>query len=343
MDSDMQPMTATVPAKAILFGEHAVNREQTALAVSVGLYTNCSARLMPAGFLLASGGHVQTMTRDDIFSLGKRLDGYRTRHEYAAIQQLVAQDFFAGAKYLLAGFGAALPAGLSATFTSDIPQSAGLGSGGASFVALAAAVTALSQAAVTPRRIAALALRGDTIAHGGSASGLDTQTSLYGGVIRYTAEREGEPIPWADGLQLVIGNTGIIASTSIVNGRVRQWLHEQPVRMHYFAEIGLLSQQAEIALANGDWRLLGQLMNLNQLLLERIGVSCPELELLNEAALGAGALGAKLAGSGGGGIMIALVLPADAEPVARAIDQAGGTAIVVPVGVSGVKVESFEC
>lgn len=191
-----------------------------------------------------------------------------------------------------------------------------------------------------PRQIAALALRGDTIAHGGGASGLDTQTSLYGGVIRYTAEREGEPIPWVDGLQLVIGNTGIFAATSIVNGRVRQWLREQPVRMHYFAEIGLLSRQAEAALASGDWRLLGQLMNLNQLLLERIGVSCPELELLNEAALGTGALGAKLAGSGGG-IMIALVLPADVEPVAHAIEQAGGTAIIVPVGVPGLVVHAL--
>jgi mevalonate kinase len=136
----------------------------------------------------------------------------------------------------------------------------------------------------------------------------------------------------------VVGNTGVSAATSEVNGRVRAWLAERPVRMHYFQEIGLLSRHAEVALRDGDWPELGRLMNLNQLILERIGVSCPELEALNEAALAAGALGAKLAGSGGGGIMIALATPGKIELVALALAAAGGTPIVAPIGVPGVTI-----
>ena len=206
------------------------------------------------------------------------------------------------------------------------------------FVALAAALEQLLAGPATPRRTARRALRGDLIAHGGIASGLDTQTSLYGGAIRYSVEHEGEPIPAAHGLSLVIGHSGVSAATSVVNGQVRSWLAERPLRMHYFQEIGLLTRHAESALAAGDWVELGRLLNLNQLILERIGVSCPALETLIDAALAAGAFGAKLSGSGGGGIMIALVRAEDGQAVARAIGAAGGTAFLLPVGVPGVEV-----
>ncbi len=338
----MPAFTTTAPAKAILFGEHAVNRGQAALAVSVGLYARCRVAPAADGYRLAGGGQAQEIGREAILALGAQVDAWRAAEDYAAIQRLAAGDFFAPAKYVLAALGAELPAALDICFESEIPQSAGLGSGGASFVALAAALAGATGHAGDPRLLARWAVRGDIIAHGGVASGLDTQTSLYGGAIRYTAAREGEPIHAAPGMRLVIGNTGVIAATSEVNGRVRAWLAERPVRMHYFQQIGLLSRYAEVALRAGDWPELGRLMNLNQLVLERIGVSCPELEALNEAALAAGALGAKLAGSGGGGIMIALVAPETQEAVARAIAGAGGTPIIAPVGVPGVQVVDDE-
>ena len=45
----------------------------------------------------------------------------------------------------------------------------------------------------------------------------------------------------------------------------------------------------------------------NHTLLQKIGVSIPELVILVEIAMNSGALGAKLTGGGGGGWMIALV------------------------------------
>jgi mevalonate kinase len=333
-------VTATAPAKAILLGEHAVNRGAAALAVSVGRYATCMLSPTGAGdYQLVGGGREQKLGRAEVLAFGATIDAQRAAEEYAAIEALAAADFFAPHKYVLAGFGEALPAQLHASFTSDIPPSAGLGSGGACFVALAAALAAQLDLQDDPRRLAELALRGDIVAHGGIASGLDSQTSLYGGAIRYTAQQQGAPIPYAQGISLVVGHSGVIAATSEVNGRVRRWLAERPLRMHYFAAIGLLSRHAEQALRTGDWPELGRLLNLNQLILERIGVSCPELEALNEAALGAGALGAKLSGSGGGGIMLALVEAHSAAPVAEAIRAAGGEPILAPIGVAGVRVE----
>jgi mevalonate kinase len=187
--------------------------------------------------------------------------------------------------------------------------------------------------------IAGWAHRGDIVAHGGVASRLDSQTSLVGGVIRFLAAGGGglgEPVAFHPALRLVIGNTGIVAATSEVNSRVRRWLAENPQgRLRYFEAIGLLSRAALKPLAAGDWVRLGQLLTLNQLVLEKIGVSSPELERLIDAALGAGAYGAKLAGSGGGGIMLALVDGATAQPVAQAIVSAGGVALQPPLAVPG--------
>lgn len=339
----MTIFTGTAPAKAILLGEHAVNRGAAALAVSVGLYARCSVRSGEGdGYTFTSEHRTQRSTRGALLAGGAAVDRARAEADYGAIQTLAASDFFAPAKYALAGLGDALPPALDARFESAIPQAAGLGSGGATVVALVAATLGLLGENGAPQRVAALAHRGDIVAHGGVASGLDSQTSLYGGAIRYTAAGEGEPIPFGPGLRLVVGHSGVYAATSAVNNRVRAWLAARPARLHYFHEIGLLARHAEGALRAGDWPTLGRLMNLNQLILERIGVSCPELERLNDAALEAGAFGAKLSGSGGGGIMVALVSEETSGPVAQAIGAAGGRAIVAPVGVAGVEVTRAE-
>lgn len=332
---------ATAPAKVILLGEHAVNRGQSALAVSVGLTASCTLRPQPPGepYRFSSGDHRATITRAAILDRGRTIDDYRARGDYAAIQRAARDDFFAPATYVLSALDEALPPSLDLQFHSTIPPSAGLGSGGAAFVALAAGLARLLHAE-QPAQIAAWAQRGDIIAHGGIASGLDTQTSLYGGAIRYSVERQAEPVSYADGLSLVLGNSGVFAATSAVNAGVRAWLAERPERMHYFHEIGVLARLAEAALREGHWAELGHLLNLNQLVLERIGVSCVELERLIDAALAAGALGAKLSGSGGGGIMLALVPPERSTAVAAAITAAGGSAIVAPVGVPGVEVRA---
>ncbi|MER6304254.1 galactokinase [Kitasatospora sp. NPDC001539] len=55
-------------------------------------------------------------------------------------------------------------------------------------------------------------------------------------------------------------------------------------------------------------------------------VSCAETDLAVEAAVAAGALGARMTGGGFGGSVVALVAEADAEPVAEAVRSAFGSA-----------------
>lgn len=334
-------ITTIAPAKAILFGEHAVNRGQAALAVSVGLYARCELDIAGAGFRFEGAGHQQHATRDDIIALRRDVDAWRDAQDYNRIRALAGSDFFAPQKYILAqAMGDALPQGMHIRFESEIPPSSGLGSGGATFAAMAKAI---ALAAPTPSPVARTfhvvgqwAWLGDVIAHGGVASALDTQTSLLGGAIRYTKEEWGRRVHCHESLSLVIGHCGVSAATSEVNTRVREWLAADATRMRYFEMIGVLSDAALGKLASGDWKDVGKLMNMNQLVLEKIGVSCPALERLLDAALKAGALGAKLSGSGGGGIMIALVTAETKIAVAQALNEAGALFVYTPqVAVNG--------
>ncbi len=78
-----------------------------------------------------------------------------------------------------------------------------------------------------------------------------------------------------------------------------------------------------------EW--LGQLLTLHQnSLRDAKRVSTPKIDRMIDAALGAGALGAKINGSGGGGCMFAYA-PAQAHEVAEAIQLAGGHAYIVSI------------
>jgi mevalonate kinase len=68
---------------------------------------------------------------------------------------------------------------------------------------------------------------------------------------------------------------------------------------------------------------LGQVFTANHAVLRELGVSSPLLDQLTQAALEAGALGAKLSGGGRGGNIIALVEPSATEKVSSALLRTG--------------------
>jgi galactokinase len=76
---------------------------------------------------------------------------------------------------------------------------------------------------------------------------------------------------------------------------------------HAVTEMSRVLQAVE-ALENKDFHLLGQLLNQSHASLrDDYTVSCPELNVAVEAALSAGALGARMVGGGFGGSAIALI------------------------------------
>lgn len=339
---DPVDVLTSAPAKIILFGEHSVTYGKVAVTTAADLRATCHIRLRPQpGVSLSGGGHSQEVSLDELAAFRQRIDDLRATDSHAEIRRLTQGDFFAPARYIL---GTALapsePVGLHISFESDIPVASGLGSGGAVFAALAWGLTKLLHGQPSHRRAADWAYLGDVIAHGGIASGTDTSTSVYGGFIQYSKKDGAAPVEASAQPVLVVGDTLRRAVTSEVNGRVRRWLDEDAVRYHCFDEMDLVAHLGMDALADGDLPGLGRLMNVNQVLLEKIGVSCPEIDNLVNAALRAGALGAKLSGSGGGGIVIALATPDIQTAVAEAIEAAGGKALIARVGAPGAKTEA---
>ena len=344
--TDSRSVTASAPAKVILLGEHAVNRGQSALVVAVDLRAEVEVRLHGDGYLLESGLRTERGELGELRAFADRIDTLRKDAAFDSLAALAADDFFAPLRYVLALVDERSPLPpLEVTVRSAIPVGAGFGSGSAVASALAVAVGCAAGTKLSAEDVVKLAWAGDTIAHGGIASALDASGCALGGVVRYSVEEGARRVCSGEPLALVVGDTGVTASTASVNARVRRLLARRPALAHLFAEIGLLVDEAVAAVESGDLERLGRLLNLNELVLERLGISCPEIDALVTAALEAGALGAKLSGSGGGGIVVALARPTDVNAVAAAIEGAGGLVWVGGVSQAGARVEpspSFE-
>jgi mevalonate kinase len=98
-----------------------------------------------------------------------------------------------------------------------------------------------------------------------------------------------------------------------------------------------LAREGKRALLAKDWPRLGALMNQNHAIQRDLGGSGDANERLIQVALSAGALGAKLAGAGDGGTIIALA-PAP-EGVRIALQEAGSELVFAPVVTPGVRLE----
>ncbi|HCS78380.1 TPA: hypothetical protein DIV55_01405, partial [Patescibacteria group bacterium] len=179
----------------------------------------------------------------------------------------------------------------------------------------------------------------------GVGSGFDVAAASFGGTLYFKKAGtmiEPLPISW-EGIELIVGYSGVKSNTVELVKRVAK-LREHNERdfdslMH---AIGGIVTQAKEALLKKDWLQLGKLMNVNQDYLRKLGISTKILEKPIQAAMRAGALGAKLSGAGGGDCMIALVDLAHKAAVEHAITQAGGTIIPVSIHAPGVCEETLQ-
>ena len=103
--------------------------------------------------------------------------------------------------------------------------------------------------------------------------------------------------------------------------------------------IGLISRRGIKSLLEGDFEAVGRAMSENQIMLQSLGVSCPELETLIRAA-SPSSLGAKLTGAGGGGCMVALTR--HPKQTSEAIELAGGRTLISRLGNNGLSIDNYE-
>ncbi|MBW7997324.1 MAG: hypothetical protein FVQ81_12285 [Candidatus Glassbacteria bacterium] len=108
-------------------------------------------------------------------------------------------------------------------------------------------------------------------------------------------------------LPFVLIHTGVQRVSGSVLRPVRErWLDGDPVVVDGYKEISELARLGKRALLLGDWEELGRLMNRNHEIQQALGASGKANDEFIELALEHDALGAKLAGAGGGGTIIVL-------------------------------------
>jgi len=237
-------------------------------------------------------------------------------------------------KGVLNAAGIDQPPALTIRVTSTIPVAAGLGSGAAVSVAIIRALSKFLGQSFADAEISQMVFEVEKLHHG-TPSGIDNTVITYEKPIYFIKEGIGKPgemeiFPVSKPFTIVIADSGTSSPTAAAVGDVREdWQKDKNTFESLFESAGRIVNQARAAIETGDNTALGPLMNENQDILEKIGVSSGKLAQLIQSARKAGALGAKLSGAGRGGNMIALATRETAGEIANALSTAGATSTII--------------
>jgi len=277
--------SASACGKVILLGEHAVVYGSPALAA--GLEKGARAR---ASRLDERGASRLVLGGEEIAADANSEDD-RARAFAALCEASGAEE------------------GLWVEAESDLPPGGGLGSSAALGVAMARAVGSLLSGgeALPEDEVLARAMAWEKVFHG-NPSGIDTTAAMLGGCFRFSRSEGVRTLTLPRDVWVAVGSTGMGSSTREMVQMVARRHARQPDVVNRSVEgIRSLVENGALALEAGDVIGFGRLMDLNQMLLSGLMLSTEEIEMLCSLSRGAGALGAKLTGAGGGGSVIALV------------------------------------
>ncbi|HIC62435.1 MAG TPA: mevalonate kinase, partial [Marine Group III euryarchaeote] len=222
---------------------------------------------------------------------------------------------------------------LTINLTSRLPQGSGMGSSAATATAVCRALAGHLGVDLAANEISELVFEAEKIVHG-TPSGIDNTVVAYEMPVYFIKGQNPETFEPGKLFRLVIGDTGIEASTKKTVANVKKaWQNEPGLMEGYFDEIEKITRNGKIAIENGNAEQVGELMDKNHELLNSIGVGHKILEELVEMAREKGALGAKLTGGGGGGNMVALAEDKKTQKkICEAITEAGYSAYQTSFG-----------
>jgi galactokinase/mevalonate kinase-like predicted kinase len=341
MNSERRPIRCSAPGRAGIIGNPTDMYGGAVLSCSVGLRAWVTVR-MPTGsalrLVLETGGEQCRIAGwEDLQPRGDRFDVAR-----AVLDYLYPSD------------RTQAPLACQVEYESEIPLRSGMAGSTALVVALLQALLVWRGEKTNPYHLAERAryieLNNLKVVCGYQ----DAYMCAFGGLnymdfrgkqfyLQAEAELFATVEPLAahvPTLPFVLGFTGVQHASNAVHKPIRErWLEGEPSVVAGYRRITEIARTGKKALLQGDWSLLGALMNENHAIQRDLGGSGESNERLITAALEAGAPGAKLAGAGDGGTIIALWPWPDASPLEEALHAAGASTIYRPEVSPGVMVE----
>ena len=294
--------------KTILFGEHFVVYGFPAIASALGSCTNANVKIVEGNGWAVDDQRPAT-------------PGYKKKKYDEAMQSIANVITYLNID--------TENQKLEITFAGDLFAASGVGASAAQCTSLARALNDTFSLNLDDEKINAAAYEGEKAYHG-TPSGIDNTASTYGGLIWFVKNLSGgkntmDLLHSPKKMPLVIANSGITASTTEVVADVRRLKEEHPEKFEkIFSEYTELANNAKKALLNGDIVNVAKLMNQNHKLLQKITVSGEINDKLVNLALNQGAIGAKMTGTGRGGLVIALTENEEIQDtVAKIIEKEG--------------------
>ena len=309
---NLRAVKASAPGSLMLMGEHAVLRGQPAIVCAIN--KRLKVTLTPRA--------------DQVVTLHSALGDHET-----TVDELAPNESF---RFVLAAIRARrteLKQGFELKIRSEMSHQMGLGSSAAVTVAVLAALTGALDQALDPSVLQEQGTKIIRKVQGGVGSGADVAASCHGGCLRYYMG-EQEVVKVATAPQLTVLYSGSKTPTPEVIAIVEERRKRQP---KVFADLDVLIgdtvKRAFEAAAHGAWEAMGELMNINQGLMDALGVNNARLaELVYALREDPNILGSKISGSGLGDCVVGL-----GKAMRR--DWGGVPALAVQVDAGGTIVE----
>ena len=326
---------ASAPGNLFLFGEHASVYGYPAILTSIDRRTIVEMKDISENkiSIFSQLGTINAQIID-----GKLVNEVLSNPELEIVYMFVKQT--------IENFS--IKCGFEINIKSEIPVGSGMSSSTAVLCSLFGAMTEFAGKPVNPEDYFDYIFPFQRQIHGGSASGNEIISSAIGGMNYIKKEDDKiKKVQFSNAkLNVVVADSRVKSPTKLtvayhVPSMIKRRKEETFGR---FDEIERIVDEAVILLSKNNLsqieeRQIGNLINLNQDVLDKLYLSHPKLDdCINEARL-AGAYGAKLSGSGWGGIMFALVTPENELEVKSALEATGARVIVSKIGVEGIKIE----
>jgi len=273
----------SAPGKLMLLGEHAVLHGRKALvgAVNQRIAVTCKARKDSKIHLISALGEYSTW-----------LDNIEIIPAFRFVLTALLQE----QEHLSCG----LDMKIEADFSADL----GLGSSAAVTAAAMGALFTLSRRKLDADKVFAAAMQTIQTVQG-AGSGADLAASVYGGILCY--QKEPQSVRKVESsFPLTVINSGSKLATAQVIGMVEEKYNRHQELFSGIYDLMDKSVNAAVeAIERADYKYLGEVFNVNQGLMDAIGVSNYLLAGINyRLRTEPGITGSKISGSGLGDCVI---------------------------------------